>query len=44
VPLKELVSAGGRWLLRCSPIRSSATAWSLWVGDHQMLVADACSG
>ena len=44
VPLKELVSASVEWLLRLLSYPVEREGVVLWVGEHQMLVADACSG
>jgi exosortase B len=44
VPLKEVVSGAVEWLLRVLAYPVEREGVVLWVGDHQMLVADACSG
>lgn len=44
VPLKEVVSAAVTWLLQLLAYPVEREGVVLWVGDHQMLVADACSG
>ena len=44
VPLKEVVSAAVAGLLNLLSYPVEREGVVLWVGDHQMLVADACSG
>lgn len=44
VPLKEVVSSAVTWLLQLLSYPVEREGVVLWVGDHQMLVADACSG
>ena len=43
-PLKELVSASVAWLLSVSGYAVERAGVVLLVNDHEMLVADACSG
>lgn len=44
VPLKDLVSGAVEWLLASLGYPVEREGVVLWVGDYQMLVADACSG
>ncbi len=44
VPLKEVVSSAVAWLLQLLGYPVDREGVVLWVGDYQMLVADACSG
>jgi exosortase B len=44
VPLKEIVSGAVEWLLVALAYPVEREGVVLWVGDYQMLVADACSG
>jgi exosortase B len=44
VPLKDLVSGAVEWLLVSLAYPVEREGVVLWVGDYQMLVADACSG
>lgn len=44
VPLKEVVSASVAWLLQLLSYPVEREGVVLWVGNYQMLVADACSG
>lgn len=44
VPLKEVVSTAVEWLLVSAAYPVEREGVVLWVGDHQMLIADACSG
>ncbi|MEO7742381.1 MAG: exosortase-associated protein EpsI, B-type [Usitatibacter sp.] len=44
VPLKEVVSSSVEWLLQLLSYPVEREGVVLFVGDHQMLVADACSG
>lgn len=44
VPLKEVVSSAVEWLLVSLAYPVEREGVVLWVGDHQMLIADACSG
>jgi exosortase B len=44
VPLKDVVSGAVEWLLVALAYPVEREGVVLWVGDYQMLIADACSG